>query len=672
MGWKFKSFSQVIKNDSEHVIMLHRPESLEGEVFTSLERINQELKKINVEPLKSFPIINWDSQFECYFEHDNKIILLEQPDGASLSSKVLTELDKDIQNHTLHEKSKKSAYLLNNNLYVKLGANAVQITQDGSKDIVYGSSVHRNEFGIDGGLFWSTDGNALAFYRMDQSMVEDYPITDWNKTPAVVEYIKYPFAGRVSHHVTLGVYNLHTKHTVYLKTGLPEEQYLTTVTWSPDDKYVFVSLLNREQKHLKLNQYDATTGEFVKTLLEEKNERYVEPQHPLFFLNNNQFLWWSQRDGFMHLYHYDMSGKLLRQVTKGSWIVNELIAYNKQRNELIITSTKDSPLEKNIYKVNLSNNTMTLLSKTRGTHQALCNTQATYVIDQYSSEKHPRNIEIVQVDNAQERRFFTASNPLLDYDLATIKPVTLTSSDGQTLYGKLMLPSQFDEHKKYPTIVYLYNGPHVQLIKNSFPASGNLWYDYLTQHGYVVFVMDGRGSSNRGFAFESVIHRHLGTEEMKDQLLGVDYLKSLPFVDQDRMGVHGWSFGGFMTTSLMLRHNDVFKVGVAGGPVLDWSMYEIMYTERYMDTPQDNPNGYSENELISKVKDLKGKLLMIHGTNDDVVVWQHSLKFIQQAVKDQVQVDYFVYPGHPHNVRGKDRVHLMQKITDYFDMYLKP
>jgi dipeptidyl-peptidase-4 len=293
------------------------------------------------------------------------------------------------------------------------------------------------------------------------------------------------------------------------------------------------------------------------------------------------------------------------------------------------------------------------------------------LIDAYSAMSVPRNIEIVDVNTSSEKRLLTAPNPLQDYNVASVESLQLYASDSTLLYAKLMKPADFDPAKKYPVIVYLYNGPHLQLNKNSFPASGNLWYDYMTQRGYLVFVIDGRGSSNRGFAFESAVHRQLGTLEMEDQMVGVNYLKSLPYVDANRLGIHGWSYGGFMTTSFMLRKPEVFKVGVAGGPVLDWSMYEVMYTERYMDSPEQNKEGYATNLLLDKTKNLKGKLLMIHGTDDDVVVWQHSLKFIKKAVDEGIQMDYFVYPGHPHNVRGKDRVHLMQKITDYFDAHLK-
>ena len=294
-----------------------------------------------------------------------------------------------------------------------------------------------------------------------------------------------------------------------------------------------------------------------------------------------------------------------------------------------------------------------------------------YLYDVLTARGVPKKSMIRATDGSMTKVLLESPDPLVDYDRPVIKDKKLKADDGTNLYGKLILPTNFDSTKKYPVIVYLYNGPHVQQIKNGFPESGNLWYEYLAQHGYIVWTMDGRGSSNRGQKFEQAVFRQLGTVEMEDQMVGVNFLKSLPYVDANRLGIHGWSFGGFMTTSFMLRKPDVFKVGVAGGPVMDWSMYEIMYGERYMDTPEENPEGYASSNLLTKAKNLKGKLLLIHGAQDATVVWQHSINFIKKSVDENVQVDYFVYPGYEHNVRGKDRVHLMQKVTDYFDLYLK-
>ncbi len=667
-------YTYTVSNDTENVVVAFSPQTFESEVVTSLEKLNKELKANNIVELKKIPQLNWINHTKFYFFHDNKYIQFNA-DAKNISNiEVLLELPKDVENVKFEIESKSAIYTQNYNLYFKQGTQMpVQITQDGNKNILYGTSVHRDEFGINGGLFWSPTHNQIAFYRMDQTMVEDYPIVNWNEVPATVKTIKYPFAGRTSHQVKLGVYNIETQKSIYLNTGEPKDQYLTCVSWSSDAKYIYIAVLNREQNHAKLNQYDATSGEFVKTLFEEKNDKYVEPQHELYFLKNNssEFVWWSQRDGYMHLYLYKNDGTLIRQLTKGDWVVNEILGYNKNTNEIFFTASKDSPLQKNVYAVSLNTSNIRTITKTKATHTANLSPDGNFIIDVYTNSNTPRNIEIINTNTLNEKRIFTASNPLENYNTAKVIPVTLYADDSTVLYGKLILPADFDSTKKYPTIVYLYNGPHFQLIKDIFPNSQNLWYDYMTQHGYIVFNMDGRGSSNRGFKFESIIHRQLGATEMKDQLKGVEYLKTLSFVDSKNMGIHGWSYGGFMTTSFMLRNPDVFKCGVAGGPVLDWSMYEIMYGERYMDTPTENPKGYEESGLFDKINRLKGNLLLIHGTDDDVVVWQHSIKMLKSAVDNNVQVDYFVYPGHPHNVRGRDRIHLMQKITNYFDEHLK-
>lgn len=633
---------------------------------------SSELSRQTGRQLKNIPSFDWVSSREALFQVGNQLFLYTL-NGNSGTSKEWLKLPEAADNVSILKSAHEVAYTLGNNLFmVDRQGKTHTVTNDKDPGIVNGHSVHRNEFGISGGIFFSPKGNYLAFYRMDERMVENYPIINWDNTPATVHYTKYPFAGRTSHEVTLGVYNPANGKTVFMETGLPKDHYLTAVTWSPDERSIYIAILNREQNHLWLNQYNAQTGAFVKTLFEEKDDKYVHPQHTLTFIpgRNDQFIWWSQRDGFMHLYRYDTSGKLLNQVTKGPWVVTEIAGQSEKRKTFYIVGTKESPLDRNIYAVNWENGKMTRLDSAPGTHSAGLSSSGDYMIDRWSSGSAPRVIDIVSTTGKWKKNLLTAKDPLAAYQRPKIENVTIKAEDGTPLYGKLIYPVNFNPAKKYPTIVYLYNGPNVQIITNGFPSSGNLWYEYMAQHGYVIFTMDGRGSNNRGLKFEQATFRQLGTVEMQDQLKGVDYLKSLPFVDANRLGVHGWSFGGFMTTSLMLRHPGVFKCGVAGGPVMDWKMYEVMYTERYMDTPQENPEGYEAANLLTKVKSLQGKLLLIHGTIDSTVVWQHSVKFLKECVDNKVQVDYFVYPGYEHNVRGRDRVHLMQKITDYFDQNL--
>jgi dipeptidyl-peptidase-4 len=662
-----EKYAQAISTDNFKGFVATNPANGDVDTVITLERINE----ISNLKLKSLPAVEWVNNQEFYFMNENALYQISNSRYETLRKLAY---NKEAENLFFEPKKTQLAYTVNNNIYIQnVAGKEKKITTDGTKNIVYGTTVHQSEFGIDHGLFWSPKGNALAFYRMDQTAVTEYPVVNWSDTPATVKMVKYPFAGNTSHQVTLGVYHINTGKTIYLKTGEPKEQYLTNVTWSPDEKYIYINLVNRAQNHTWLNKYNASTGEFIKTLFEEKNEKYVEPQHPLYFVDDhaNEFIYWSQRDGYTHLYLYNSEGKLMKQLTKGAWIVNEILGYNKKSNEIIFTSSKESPLQKNIYTVNIETGKIDKKSNVDATHTATLSANGNYLLDNYTNQHIPRNINLVNVHTGDTTNILSAPNPLVDYQTANVELKELKADDGTVLYSKIIYPIDFDESKSYPAIVYLYNGPHVQLNKDAFPFSGNLWYDYMAQKGYFVFVLDGRGSANRGFEFESIIHRQLGTIEMQDQLVGINYLKSLPYIDTNRLGIHGWSFGGFMTTSFMLRNPGIFKAAVAGGPVLDWSMYEIMYGERYMDTPKENPEGYSTSLLFNKIKNLQGKLLLIHGTDDATVVWQHSLRFLKQAVSDNVQVDYFVYPGYEHNVRGKDRVHLMQKISDYFDENLK-
>lgn len=661
-----KGFIQSTKNG----YLITEVQSMKSDTLVSLYQLNKNLSA--EQRLKSFPQIRFSARNKGYFVQDGKYFRLEKS-GSDWKITDWTALEKDAANAHILSDNKSIAFTVKNNLYINRNGKNIAVTNDENEHIVNGQSVHRNEFGIGGGIFAAPNASKIAFYRMDETMVTDYPVIDWSVTPAKNNNIKYPMAGGKSHEVTLGVYDINTQKKTFLSIDGDKEQYLTAVTWSPDSKYIFVGVLNRDQNHLKMNQYNAATGNFMKTLFEEKSDKYVEPQHELLFFpnSNTDFIWQSQRTGYNHLFHYNLDKGLIAQITKGEWLVTDVLGFNEKKKEIYYTSTKESPLERHLYKVNWNNFKTQKISSAPGMHTGILSKDGTQLYDIFSNASTPRIVNLVNTNTLHAKNVLTAENPLKNYKRPEIRNVNLKADDGTALYGKLILPTEFDPAKKYPVIVYLYNGPHLQLITNSFPESGNLWYEYMAQNGYIVFTMDGRGSSNRGMKFEQAVFGNLGETEMNDQLKGVDYLKSLPYVDASKMGIHGWSFGGFMTTSFMLKHPEVYKAGVAGGPVIDWNMYEIMYTERYMDSPQNNPEGYRKANLLDKVQNLKGNLLMIHGAQDDVVVWQHSVKFLKAAVDNGVQLDYFVYPGHEHNVLGKDRVHLMQKVTDYFDQHLK-
>jgi dipeptidyl-peptidase-4 len=660
------AFVQVQKNS----YLITEIPSMKVDTLVSLTQINKNFAQEKT--LKELPEITFTDTKNGYYKTDSTYYKIEKS-GKDWKVKNWISIPNDAENINVLDGNNTIVYTLKNNLYLNKNGKITAITNDKDENIVNGQSVHRNEFGIDKGIFISPDKNKIAFYRMDQTMVADYPVIDWSVTPAENHNIKYPMAGGISHQVSLGIFDLKNFTKIFLKINGDKEQYLTCVTWSPDNKYVLVGVLNRDQNDLNMNVYDAVSGDFVKNIFEEKNEKYVHPTNALRFFpdSNEDFIYQSEKDGYNHLYHYNITQGFVNQLTKGNWVVTSLLGFNEKKKEVYFASTKETPLEKHLYKVNWENQEITRLDDDSGVHNGILSPNSEFIYDTFSSSENPRKVDIINTKTGKIENILTAENPLKNYERPEIQNVTIKADDGTPLYGKLILPTDFNASEKYPVIVYLYNGPNVQLITNSFPASGNLWYEYMAQRGYIIFTMDGRGSDNRGFDFESATFRNLGTVEMNDQLKGVEYLKSLPYVDAQRMGVHGWSFGGFMTTSLMLRHPEVFKVGVAGGPVIDWKMYEIMYTERYMDTPQTNPEGYEQANLLDKIQNLKGKLLIIHGAQDDTVVWQHSIKLLKAAVDNGIQLDYFVYPGHPHNVIGKDRVHLMQKITDYFDEYLK-
>lgn len=646
--------------------------SMKEEKLISLKDVNRQI--FGKDSLRGLPQINWFNKNKIYFKYAD-VYYTGEKSGAEWKFKKWIELPENTGNLYIDKEKQQIAFSKDHNLHLADASGKVQkITDEKDKNIVSGQVVSRNEFGIEQGVYFSPKGNYIAFYQKDESKVKDYPIIDWTVTPAENHNIKYPMAGGESELVSVGIYDIQTRQTIFIKAEKEADDYLTNVSWSPDEKSLFAGVFKRNQKHLSLHEYDAKTGEKVRTLFEEKDDKYLHPADPLFFIpgHDKEFIWTSDRDGFMHLYRYNTKGKLLNQITKGDWMVNGIEGWIPNKNEIIISASKESPLNTNIYAVNWKNGKMRRLESINGTHQANVSEDGKYWIDRYSNYQTPNVVEVKTTDNKWQKELVKAENPLKDYEKPEVKHFTIKAADNKTdLYARLILPTDFDSTKKYPVIVYLYNGPGVQLLHNRFPESGNLWYDYLAQRGYIVFTMDGRGSSNRGMEFEQVTYRDLGTVEMEDQLKGVDYLKSLPYVNADRLGVHGWSYGGFMTTSLMLRHPGVFKVGVAGGPVIDWRMYEVMYTERFMDTPQDNEKGYNQSSLLDKTKNLEGKLLLIHGAQDDVVVWQHSMKLLRESVKNQKQLDYYVYPVHPHNVMGFDRIHLMQKVTDYFDTYLK-
>ena len=574
-----------------------------------------------------------------------------------------------------NEKSRISAFVKADQLCITDAEGKTrQITTDGSREIVYGQAVHRNEFGIEEGIFWAPDGNRFAFYRMDQSMVTDYPQVNTFERVATHEPDKYPMLGMTSHKVTVGIYDCTSGKVQYLNAGDPTDRYFTNIAWAPDSKTVYMFELNRLQNDSRLVSYDATTGDKLKELYSETSDKYVEPLHPIVFLpwDKSQFIMQSQKDGYNHLIIYNIGTGKTRQLTSGKFVVEELYGFNEKAKSVIIASNEANPIQRNIYAVDVKTGKRKPLDNARGYHLAILSKSGQWLVDGYSEPDVPRNYDLVATATGKSTHLLTSNNPWEGYQQPIFESGTIKADDGVTdLYWRMVKPADFDPTKKYPTVVYVYGGPHAHNVDATWHWGSRSWETYMAQKGYVLFILDNRGSENRGLEFEQATWHRLGKVEMHDQMKGVEYLKSLPYVDADRLGVHGWSYGGYMTISLMTNYPDVFKVGVAGGPVIDWRWYEVMYGERYMGTPETNNEGIEACSLIPMAKNLKGKLQIIIGMNDPTVVPQHALSFLNACTEAGTQPDFFVYPGEGHNMRGHKSVHLHERITQYFEEFLK-
>ena len=618
------------------------------------------------------------SPMNIYATWENEGTLMIQKDGKWQAYDIATGKSSDFSGRKGRQMQ---AITKDGSLYL-IYANGTErlIAERENDQITYGEYVSRNEFGIDGGIFWAPDSSKLAFYRKDESKVTTFPLLDITTRTGSLKEIKYPMAGMDSENIQLGIYDIRSGETVYAEVDdFGYDRYLTNITWAPDASMIYIQVLDRSQKHMKLNAYSAQNGEFIKTILSEDNEKYVEPFDPLYFIKGQDLFIYrtANRDGYRNLYLCDNDGNIRRLTS-----VNADVKYAGNDGRYVYyTSAEVSPVENHLFRIEVKNLKKGVakasfgkpqrLTMDEGWHEIDLSPDCRHFIDSYSSLCTPRVVNLCTADGKILENLLTAEDPTLDYAYTEISLGTVKSADGQyDNYYRLIKPKDFDPAKKYPVIVYVYGGPHSQMIQNTYLGQLRRWEMYMAQRGYLVYVQDNRGTENRGIAFEQAIHGQCGQAEMADQIEGVKMLMELPYVDKDRIGVHGWSYGGFMTISLITNYPEIFKVAVAGGPVIDWKWYEVMYGERYMDHPDRNPEGYAKTSLINKAKDLKGKLLICQGAVDPVVVWEHSLSFIRECIKNNVQVDYFPYPCAEHNVMGKDRVHLHDKISMYFEDYL--
>lgn len=608
-----------------------------------------------------FSGMKWKDDHTFLLTHKNVIVVYDI--DAATGSHI--ELPENAENITIAPDCEHVAFTQDNNLFyspvARLEVRAV--TENEDKNIVSGQTIAREEFGIAQGIFWSPSGKRIMFYQKNETYVHDFPLLDIDNYPGTLKSIKYPMAGQASEQPKVGIYSLKENKSHYIETKHGIENYLTNVSWTPDEQFVILAEVARSQDHIWVQKFNVD-GTLAQTLFEETSKTWVEPERPAYFPSkkSNNFVWISERDGYDNLYYYSIDGKLIKQLTTNKFPLKDVVT--TQNEEVFFTATGECPLNTLLYKVNTKGK-QRLLTKEEGTHSVSISNSGKTIFDQYSAHSVPNRAVIRDAKGKIKQEMVKANNPLKSFDLPEAEIKTIQSRDGVDLYTRIIKPKDFDSTKKYPVLIYVYGGPHAQMITNSWLDGASLWMYWMANQGYVVYTLDNRGSGNRGAAFEHVIHRKLGVIANQDQMDGVNYLSGLNYIDTNRIAVHGWSFGGFMTITMMMEDSDVFKVGVAGGPVTDWKFYEVMYGERYMDQPDENPEGYAKSSLLNKAGNLKGDLLMIYGSVDPVVVPQHSLSLIQKFVSLGIQTDMFVYPMHEHNVRGKDRVHLMRKVLDY-------
>ncbi len=656
-NWANHASSYTTMDDENKIMTFHDPFSKTSNTLSAFQVKSG---------LESFPYLNWINGNEFYFTQEEDVFLYDVK--AKSLKKILSYPASLAQNTDYNSKGKRMAFTIENNLFIADEKNnKIAVTQNTDKNIVSGQAIARYEFGISKGTFWSPSGKYLAYYQKDESNVADYPLVNINTTPATLNNIKYPMIGQGSEIPSAWVYSTLSGKSVRLQTKL-DDHYITNLGWDNKEKCVYIAEVNRDQNHMRLNKYNAKTGKFVAMLFEEKNDKWVEPEHAPFFtpFQKKKMFWLSERDGYMNIYQYNIRTKKATQLTNNHWVIKKIIGYSPALNSLVYTGTGANPMNTLAFMYNLNTGKQTQITRQEGVHEvSLAGKNNEYLVTKFSSPKTSRSIGVYNLLTGKYQSLFEAPNPLKDVVVGKTEIITLKSYDGSDLYARVIKPSNFDPSKKYPVLVYVYGGPHAQMVVNRWNYGAPYWMQWMAEQGYIIFTIDGHGSGNRGFKFESEIFRNLGEHEMQDQLIGVDWLKRQSYVDANRLAVHGWSYGGFMTTSLMLRKPGVFSTGVAGGPVIDWKWYEVMYGERYMDTEATNPEGFEATSLLNYVKNLKGNLLTIHGMVDDVVVPQHNYSFLKKCVEEGVQTDFFPYPMHKHNVRGEDRVHLMRKVLDY-------
>ena len=595
-----------------------------------------------------------------------------------LASKAISLVSENkIQEPTFSPDGSKIAYVFDNNIYIKNleDGTTTQVTNDGKKnEIINGVTdwVYEEEFSFVRAFDWSKDGSEIAFIRFDESEVPQFSMDVFQESLYPDQQVfKYPKAGEKNSVVSLHLYSL---EKASVKDITPENAYyIPRIEWTEDKNVLSVQVINRHQNDLKLYFYNSEKDE-MNTVLQETDEAYVDITDNLTFLEDNSFIWTSERDGYNHIYHYDQNGKLKKQVTSGSWEVTDYYGYDDKTKRIYYQSVENGSINRDIYSIRLNGKGKKRLSSEEGTHNATFSADFTYYINTFSSASNPYRYTLNDAKTGEVIKEIVNNDQLLK-DLETYKmsekEFSTIAVNGNELNMWMIKPADFDAGKEYPLFMYQYSGPGSQSVANRWNSANDYWYQMLAQKGYIVVCIDGRGTGFKGADFKKVTYKELGKYEVEDQIAAAKQLGELSYVDEDRIGIWGWSFGGFMSSNAILKGNDVFSMAIAVAPVTSWRFYDTIYTERYMRTPQENASGYDDNSPINYVDNLQGDYLLIHGSADDNVHVQNTMRMVEALVQANKQFDWAIYPDKNHGIYGgKTRLQLYTKMTNFIDEHL--
>lgn len=591
------------------------------------------------------------------------------------TKELIKPFDFQVQEPTFSPDGKMIAYAKDNNLFVYEVATkkTTQITNDGKKNaIINGITdwVYEEEFAFVKAFDWSKDSRKLAYIRFDESEVPEFSMSIFRKSLyPTIETFKYPKAGEKNSVVSLHIYDAAANATKTVDLGNYKDFYIARLQWTNDANIVSAQLLNRHQDNLDLLFIDGTTTA-VKVALNEKDKAYVDVTDNLTFLKDNSFIWTSEKDGFNHIYLYDKTGKLVNQVTKGNWEVTAYYGFDQQSNTIFYQSTENGSINRAVYSISLDGKKKQALSTETGTNSATFSPNFKYYINTFSSATQPTTYTLKEAKTGKQLQVIEDNAALAarlkDYDLPSKSFFTLKTEKGHELNAWIIKPKDFDDSKKYPVFMYQYSGPGSQQVANQWNSGNDYWFMMLAQQGYIVACVDGRGTGYKGADFKKVTQLQLGKYEVEDQIDAAKVIGNYLFVDKSRIGIFGWSYGGFMASNCLFKGNDVFKMAIAVAPVTNWRFYDSIYTERYMQTPQENASGYDDNSPINYVKGLTGKFLLIHGSGDDNVHVQNSMQMMEALIQANKQFDSQIYPDKNHGIYGgMTRIQLYNKMTNF-------